>query len=117
MEAGIRACRRGKRGRKGKGRKQRYGGRRYGRLVRTKTYYYYALGDGCKKRFTMSDAIPGYNSKLPNPARLSLASVFVDGLLQSPDTYVLGAGCLSFTSEDSPPDGSRIIAQFVTIYV
>lgn len=117
MEAGITACRRGKRGKTGKGRKRRqYNSKRCRRLVRTKVYYYYALGDGCKKQFAMSDAIPGYNSRLPDPSRLSLASVFVDGLLQAPNTYVLKPGKLSFISEESPPDGARIIAQFIAIY-
>lgn len=86
-----------------------------GQLLRTRTYFYYALGNGEKKTFTNRDGMPGYRSKIPNPRRVSLTHVFVDGLLQAPESYTVRTGRLRFRSRLAPADEARIIAEFIAI--
>jgi hypothetical protein len=89
--------------------------RRKRRLLAAHTYYYYAIGDGTRRLFTLEEALPGYECALPDPSRMSLINVFVDGLLQSPELYGAYPGELLFVSDQPPPADSRIIAQFIAI--
>ena len=116
MKAVIASC---ARERKGKLSDPKSGGKckpvRKRRLLTAHPYYYYATGDGEQRMFTPDDAIPGYDSRIPDPTRVSLTNVFVDGMLQSPEVYAVYPGVLLFVSDQPPPDGSRIIAQFIVI--
>lgn len=87
------------------------------RLLRARTFYYYARGNGEQRMFTLDDAIPGYESRIPDPSRVTLTNVFVDGLLQPPEVYAVYPGVLLFVSDQAPPADTRIIAQFVVITV
>ncbi|QNK58411.1 DUF4183 domain-containing protein [Paenibacillus sp. PAMC21692] len=116
MKAVIASC---ARGRKGKLSDLKSGGKckqgRKRRLLSAHPYYYYALGDGERRMFTPREAMPGYVSRIPDPTRVSLTNVFVDGMLQSPEVYAVYPGVLLFVSDQPPPEGSRIIAQFIVI--
>lgn len=89
--------------------------RRKRRLLAARAFYYYAIGDGKRRRFTLEDALPDYDCALPDPSRMSLINVFVDGLLQSPELYGVYPGELLFVSNQPPPEGARIIAQFIAL--
>lgn len=90
-------------------------GRRRRRQLRAEVDYYYALGDGSRREFTLEDALPGFGSQLPDPGRATLVNVFVDGMLQPPEAYRALPGMLRFVSRQSPPDQARIIAQFIRL--
>lgn len=98
-----------------KGMKNRCRARRTKRRLKAVVYYYVALGDGVKMAFAAEDAIPGYDSRIPEPRKVSVTNVFVDGMLQSPDLYVVEPGVIRFFSDQPPPPQSRIIAQFIVI--
>ncbi|MHA6481211.1 DUF4183 domain-containing protein [Paenibacillus sp. strain BS8-2] len=85
------------------------------RLLAVRTYYYYSIGDGERRLFTLAEALPGYDCRLPDPSRMSVVNVFVDGMLQSPEVYGAYPGELLFVSNQAPPMNSRIIAQFIAI--
>lgn len=103
-------------GRRGlKAKRKKISRRRCSRPLKTRSYFYYALGDGVKSLFTLRDQMPGYASALPNPRKISLTNVFVDGILQSPLSYRLHPHGLQFISEHIPGRESRVIAQFIAI--
>lgn len=89
--------------------------RRARRVLGLAACYYYALGDGETSVFTMKQALPGYPNKLPHPARISLANIFVDGILQPPDVCRLEPGGIRFLSLPPPMENAVIVAQFLAI--
>ncbi|MHA7967327.1 DUF4183 domain-containing protein [Paenibacillus sp. CAU 1782] len=84
------------------------------RALKTKVFYYYAVGDGESSQFTLADATPGYDNRLPDSRKMSFINVFVDGMLQPPNVYRLEPGKLSFSSP--PVNNAVIIAQFISIF-
>lgn len=84
--------------------------------LRARVMFYYARSTGGKREFRIKDAAPGFNSRLPASHSYSYAHVYVDGILQSPLTYRLRAGCLRFCTSTLPPAGANIIAEFIAVY-
>lgn len=84
--------------------------------LRAAVTFYYARSTGGKREFRITDAVPGFRSRLPAPHTYSYAHVYVDGILQSPLTYRLRSGRLRFRSSLLPPAGANIIAEFIAVY-
>lgn len=77
--------------------------------------FYYAVGDGTRRIFTLADGVEGYDNALPHPRCVTLTSVYVNGVLQPDETYVLREGALEFISNDAPRASVPIVAQFVRL--
>lgn len=87
-------------------------------IAKTETYQYYATSDGIKSVYTNEDELKQYGSSgILNPATVSFMNLFINGILQPQNQYMVESGRLTFTSGDVPEAGSPIILQFVRIRV
>ncbi|MBM7572161.1 DUF4183 domain-containing protein [Aquibacillus albus] len=81
------------------------------------TYQYWALSDGIKKVYTNEDEIKELGSDgILNPETVSYINLFINGLLQPPNTYYVEEGSLTLKTSDVPNKGVPIVLQFVSIY-
>lgn len=88
----------------------------HGRLLKAKTYQYIARSDG-KRIYTNKDELKEYGSKgISSPNHNSYHNLFVNGMIQPQKNYQVREGCLSLTTEDTPPVGVPITLQFVSIF-
>lgn len=87
-------------------------------IAKADTYQYHALSDGVKSVYTNEDELIEYGNKgILNPETVSFINLFVNGILQAQNQYVVETGKLTFISGDVPVAGSPITLQFVTMYI
>jgi hypothetical protein len=87
-------------------------------IAKVETYQYYATSDGIKSVYTNEDELKQYGSRgILDPATVSFINLFINGILQPPNQYIVELGRLTLTSGDVPEAGSPIILQFVRIKV
>jgi hypothetical protein len=87
-------------------------------VAKAETYQYYASSDGIKSVYTNEDELKQYGNRgILDPATVSYINLFINGILQPQNQYMVESGKLTFTSADVPEAGSPIILQFVTIKV
>lgn len=85
-------------------------------IAKTDTYQYYAVSDGEKSVYTNEDELKQYGNRgILDPATVSFINLFINGILQPQNQYVIELGKLTLTSGDVPEKGSPIILQFVSI--
>ncbi|WP_416149877.1 DUF4183 domain-containing protein [Salipaludibacillus sp. HK11] len=78
---------------------------------------YYAKGNGEKRVFTNVDEICNPNTAgLLNPEQVTFCNLFVNAVLQNPNSYNLEEGKLTFLTNDIPEKNVPIITQFVTVF-
>lgn len=83
-------------------------------LLKTETFQYTAISDGTKKVYTNSDAVPQFStSGILDPHDVSVVNLFINGILQSSNLYVVKRGVLLVS--DVPAQGVPLILQFVKI--
>ncbi|MGG1658838.1 DUF4183 domain-containing protein [Brevibacillus sp. NRS-1366] len=83
-------------------------------LLKTDTFQYTALSDGIKIVYTNSDAVlPFSTSGILDPNGVSVVNLFINGILQSPNLYVVQPGVLILS--DVPVLGVPLILQFIKI--
>lgn len=80
------------------------------------THTFYTLSDGRKRVYTPTDALHGHGTKvILSPDELSYMNLFINGILQSKQSYDVREGMLMIRTEDLPIKGTPIILQMVTI--
>lgn len=83
-------------------------------LLRGETFQYTAIADGVRNVYTSGDAVPQFStSGILDPGTFTFASLFINGILQPPNSYVIQPGILILS--DVPVQGAPIIIQFVRI--
>ncbi|MDA5109063.1 DUF4183 domain-containing protein [Brevibacillus thermoruber] len=83
-------------------------------LLRGETFQYTAIADGVKNVYTSGDAVLQFStSGILDPGTFTFASLFINGILQPPNSYVIQPGILILS--DVPVQGAPIIIQFVRI--
>ncbi|WJQ80516.1 DUF4183 domain-containing protein [Brevibacillus brevis] len=81
-------------------------------IIRTETYQYTAISDGVKNVYTNSDAVmPFSTSGILDPNEVSVVNLFINGMLQPPNLYVVQPGVLILS--DIPVQGVPLIVQFI----
>ncbi|MFO1443679.1 DUF4183 domain-containing protein [Bacillus sp. Bva_UNVM-123] len=87
-------------------------------IAKVDTYQYHAISDGVKSVYTNEDELIEYGNKgILNPETVSFINLFVNGILQAQNQYIVETGKLTFISNDVPFAGSPITLQFVKIYL
>ncbi|WP_199929720.1 DUF4183 domain-containing protein [Brevibacillus brevis] len=85
-------------------------------IIRTETYQYTAISDGVKNVYTNSDAVmPFSTSGILDPNEVSVVNLFINGMLQPPNLYVVQPGVLILS--DVPVQGVPLILQFIKMIV
>ena len=83
-------------------------------LLQAQTYQFTTFSDGIKNVYTDGDAaIPFSTSGILGPSEVSVTNLFINGILQSPNLYVVQTGVLLLS--DVPAKGVPLILQFIKI--
>lgn len=77
-------------------------------------YEFYTISDGCRKIYTNNDGIEG-NNKILDPLTVSYTSLFINGVLQPRENYVIQEGKLLLLTEDIPILGAPIVLQMIKL--
>lgn len=77
---------------------------------------YYTIADGIKREYTNADALSKYSSNgIPGPGEVSYYNLFVNGVLQPKENYIVEKGLLRFLTADVPQKGRSIILESIAI--
>ncbi|MGO4886879.1 DUF4183 domain-containing protein [Anaerobacillus sp. MEB173] len=81
------------------------------------TYQYNALSDGVSSIYTNQNELKEYGERgILDPKTVSYINLFINGVLQPPNTYEVKEGYLRLKTNDIPQRNTPIILQFITIY-
>ncbi|MEH7380193.1 DUF4183 domain-containing protein [Bacillus sp. JJ1533] len=84
---------------------------------KTEVYQYNTLSDGVKSTYTNEDELKEYGERgILDPNSVSFINLFINGVLQPPNTYEIKKGYLRLNTIDVPLKNTPIIIQFITIY-
>lgn len=77
---------------------------------------YYTIADGVKRKYTNDDALRKYSSNgIPGPREVSYYNLYVNGVLQPRENYIVEKGLLKFITTDIPQQGRSIILESIAI--
>lgn len=77
---------------------------------------YYTIADGVKREYTNDDALGKYSTNgIPGPNEVSYYNLYVNGVLQPRENYIVEEGLLKFLTEDVPKIGRSIILESIAI--
>ncbi|GGC95414.1 hypothetical protein GCM10007216_27710 [Thalassobacillus devorans] len=81
------------------------------------TYQYNALSDGVSSIYTDEDELKEYGQRgILDPGNVTYINLFINGVLQPPNTYTVKKGYLRLNTNSIPAENTPIILQFITIY-
>ncbi|WP_017185709.1 DUF4183 domain-containing protein [Alkalibacillus haloalkaliphilus] len=85
--------------------------------MKGKTYQYNAISDGVRKVYTNNDELTEYgNCGILNPNNFSIINLYINGVLQPPNTYNVVEGRLTLNTIDAPIEGAPITLQYIALY-
>jgi hypothetical protein len=77
---------------------------------------YYTIADGVKREYTNDDALMVYSTNgIPGPREVSYYNLYVNGVLQPRENYIVEKGLLKFMTTDIPQPGRTIILESIVI--
>lgn len=77
---------------------------------------YYTIADGVKREYTDDDALGKYSSGgIPGPRDVSYYNLYVNGVLQPRENYIVEKGLLKFMTADIPQKGRSIILESISV--
>lgn len=77
---------------------------------------YYTIADGVKREYTNGDALRKYSTNgIPGPLEVSYYNLYVNGVLQPRENYIVEKGLLKFITADIPQKGRSIILESIAI--
>ena len=77
---------------------------------------YYTIADGIKREYANEDALRKYSTNgIPGPDEVSYYNLYVNGVLQPKQNYVVQKGLLKFIATDIPQEGRSIILESIAI--
>ncbi|MBM7542073.1 DUF4183 domain-containing protein [Amphibacillus cookii] len=86
--------------------------------VRAETYQYNARSDGEKYTYTNADELTEYGNRgILDPTKMTIVNLYVNGVLQPTNTYLVKEGELRFQTDHPPVAHAPIILQFVKLYL
>lgn len=85
-------------------------------IINAEAYQYNTISDGKKRRFTNNDELKIYGDRgIPDPGEVSYFNLFINGILQPKNNYLVRKGLLHLTTTDIPKEGEPITLEFITI--
>lgn len=82
--------------------------------MRAEVSQYCTIADGTKRTFRDSDELEQYGGcGILSPVEITYFNVFVNGVLQPKNNYILQKGELTFTTPDVPSNGQTVMILFV----
>lgn len=87
------------------------------KICKVDTYQYNALSDGISSIYLNENELKEYGDRgILDPEKVSYINLFINGVLQPPNTYEVKEGLLHLKINDLPQKNTPIILQFITIY-
>lgn len=84
------------------------------KVIKTDTYQYNALSDGESFIYTNEDELKEYGNRgILDPKAVSYINLFINGLLQPPNTYEVKKGEMRLKTIDVPQKNTPITLQFI----
>ncbi len=85
-------------------------------IIRAEIYQYNALADNGKRTYTNDDELTEYGSKgILAPESVSYLSLFVNGILQAKNIYIVKEKLLELLTTDAPLQNQPITILFITL--
>jgi hypothetical protein len=86
-------------------------------VLKADTYQYNTLSDGVSSTYTNEDELKEYGERgILDPNTVTYINLFINGVLQPPNTYEVKKGYLRLNTKEVPQKNTPIIIQFITIY-
>jgi hypothetical protein len=86
-----------------------------GRVLKARTYTYQTFAHE-SNIYTNNDEIKMYGTKgIPDPENASCCSLFINAVIQPPDSYSVREGLLAINTTAPPLRGSPVSLQFITV--
>ncbi|OPA76706.1 hypothetical protein BVG16_16175 [Paenibacillus selenitireducens] len=83
-------------------------------ILKTEIFQYTTISDGTNNQYTSNDAVLQFStSGILDPNGISIINLFINGILQSPNLYVVHQDILILS--EAPTQGVPIILQFIKI--
>ncbi|OPA76604.1 hypothetical protein BVG16_15585 [Paenibacillus selenitireducens] len=83
-------------------------------ILKTETFQYTTISDGTNNQYTSNDAVLQFStSGILDPNGISIVNLFINGILQSSNLYVVHQDVLILN--EAPYQGVPIILQFIKI--
>lgn len=87
-------------------------------IAKVDTYQYNTLSDGVSAVYTNADELTEYGNRgILNPQSVSYINLYINGMLQPPNTYHVKTGELRLNTTDIPSANTPIVLQFITIHL
>ncbi|WP_257130816.1 DUF4183 domain-containing protein [Bacillus pseudomycoides] len=85
-------------------------------LVPAKNLMFFTVSDGTKLVYKNADGLPELGiTQILAPEQVSYINLFINGILQSQNSYNVQSGTLTIFSDDALPAGVPITLQFILI--
>lgn len=79
---------------------------------KVEVYEYYTVSDGESKSYREDDGVPELGKQvILAPSHVSYMNLFINGVLQPKECYVVQKGEITLKTEDAPPKGAPVILQ------
>ena len=77
---------------------------------------YYTISDGIKHEYTNDDELKKYSTNgIPGPNKVSYYNLYINGVLQPKENYIVKEGLLKLLTTDIPLKGQSIILESIAI--
>ncbi|MFD3449421.1 DUF4183 domain-containing protein [Microbacteriaceae bacterium 4G12] len=85
-------------------------------LIPATNLMFFTVSDGTKLVYTNSDGLPQLGTtQILAPSQVSYMNLFINGVLQSQNSYNVQEGVLTIFADEVPPAGIFITLQFILI--
>ncbi|WP_334313761.1 DUF4183 domain-containing protein [Bacillus sp. BP-3] len=85
-------------------------------LIPATNLMYFAVSDGTSLVYTNAEGLPQYGTtQILAPSQVSYMNLFINGVIQSQNSYAVQAGILTLLVDEAPPAGVIITLQFILI--
>lgn len=85
-------------------------------LVSVKNLMFFTVSDGTKLVYKNVDGLPQLGiTEILAPKQVSYMNLFINGILQSTNSYDVQSGTLTLLTDEVPPAGTPITLQFILI--
>ncbi|MCM3734422.1 DUF4183 domain-containing protein [Bacillus cytotoxicus] len=77
---------------------------------------FFTVSDGTSLVYTNADGLPKFGTtQILAPNQVSYMNLFINGVIQSQNSYNVQAGMLTILANEAPPAGTPITLQFILI--
>ncbi len=89
---------------------------RYRLPRKVEVYEYYTISDGHSRLYKEEDGVDELGKQvILGPCKVSYMNLFINGVLQPKESYIVQSGVLRLKTEDVPPKGAPVVLQMIKV--